>query len=354
LTISPHPQGGDSLILQKEYGDQTMKKRILLAVLIGTLMMASAIAKDVTLLNASYDPTRELYKDVNQAFAAQWKAQHGDTVTIRMSHGGSGKQARSVVDGLPADVVTLALAYDIDAMADHGLLAKDWQKRLPDNASPYTSTIVFLVRKGNPKGIKDWPDLLKPDVKVITPNPKTSGGARWNFLAAWGYALKQPGGNEAKARAFVRDLYRHVPVLDTGARGATNTFVQRGIGDVLLAWEDEALLSQREAGKDGLQIVVPSVSILAEPPVAVVDKNVDQHGTREVAEAYLKFLYSPQAQELEAKHFYRPRSAEVAQKYAAQFPKVNTFTIDELGGWRQAQAKFFADGAIFDQIGPGN
>jgi sulfate/thiosulfate transport system substrate-binding protein len=331
-----------------------MKKRTLLLAIAGTLLAASAMAKDFTLLNASYDPTRELYKDVNQAFAAQWKAQHGDTVTIRMSHGGSGKQARSVVDGLPADVVTLALAYDIDAMADHELLAKDWQKRLPDNASPYTSTIVFLVRKGNPKGIKDWPDLLKPGVKVITPNPKTSGGARWNFLAAWGYALKQPGGNEAKARAFVRDLYQHVPVLDTGARGATNTFVQRGIGDVLLAWEDEALLSQREVGKDGFQIVVPSVSILAEPPVAIVDQNVDQHGTREVAEAYLKFLYSPQGQELEAKHFYRPRSAEGAQKYAAQFPKVNTFTIDELGGWRQAQAKFFADGAIFDQIGPGN
>jgi sulfate/thiosulfate transport system substrate-binding protein len=331
-----------------------MKKRTVLLAIVGTLMAASAMAKDVTLLNASYDPTRELYKDVNQAFAAQWKAQHGDTVTIQMSHGGSGKQARSVVDGLPADVVTLALAYDVDAVADHGLLAKDWQKRLPDNASPYTSTIVFLVRKGNPKGIKDWPDLLKPGVKVITPNPKTSGGARWNFLAAWGYALKQPGGDEAKARAFVRDLYQRVPVLDTGARGATNTFVQRGIGDVLLAWENEALLSQRELGKDGFQIVLPSVSILAEPPVALVDKNVDQHGTREVAQAYLKFLYSPQGQELEAKHFYRPRSAEVARKYAAQFPKVNTFTIDELGGWRQAQAKFFADGAIFDQIGPGN
>ncbi|SHM13842.1 sulfate ABC transporter substrate-binding protein [Rhodanobacter sp. OK091] len=331
-----------------------MKKRTVLLAIVGTLMAASAMAKDVTLLNASYDPTRELYKDVNQAFAAQWKAQHGDTVTIQMSHGGSGKQARSVVDGLPADVVTLALAYDVDAVADHGLLAKDWQKRLPDNASPYTSTIVFLVRKGNPKGIKDWPDLLKPGVKVITPNPKTSGGARWNFLAAWGYALKQPGGNEVKARAFVRDLYRQVPVLDTGARGATNTFAQRGIGDVLLAWENEALLSQRELGKDGFQIVLPSISILAEPPVAIVDKNVDQHGTREVADAYLKFLYSPQGQELEAKHFYRPRSAEVARKYAAQFPKVNTFTIDELGGWRQAQAKFFADGAIFDQIGPGN
>lgn len=331
-----------------------MKKRTVLLAIVGTLMAASAMAKDVTLLNASYDPTRELYKDVNQAFAAQWKAQHGDAVTIQMSHGGSGKQARSVVDGLPADVVTLALAYDVDAVADHGLLAKDWQKRLPDNASPYTSTIVFLVRKGNPKGIKDWPDLLKPGVKVITPNPKTSGGARWNFLAAWGYALKQPGGNEVKARAFVRDLYRQVPVLDTGARGATNTFAQRGIGDVLLAWENEALLSQRELGKDGFQIVLPSISILAEPPVAIVDKNVDQHGTREVADAYLKFLYSPQGQELEAKHFYRPRSAEVARKYAAQFPRVNTFTIDELGGWRQAQAKFFADGAIFDQIGPGN
>lgn len=331
-----------------------MKRRTVLLAIVGTLMAASVLAKDVTLLNASYDPTRELYKDVNQAFTAQWKAQHGDTVTIQMSHGGSGKQARSVVEGLPADVVTLALAYDVDAVADHGLIAKDWQKRLPDNASPYTSTIVFLVRKGNPKGIKDWPDLLKSGVKVITPNPKTSGGARWNFLAAWGYALKQPGGNEARAQAFVRDLYRHVPVLDTGARGATNTFVQRGIGDVLLAWENEALLSQRELGKDGFQIVLPSISILAEPPVALVGKNVDQHGTREVAEAYLKFLYSPQGQELEAKHFYRPRSAEVERKYAAQFPKVNTFTIDELGGWRQAQVKFFADGAIFDQIGPGN
>lgn len=332
-----------------------MKKRTVLLAIAGTLMATSAMARDVTLLNVSYDPTRELYKDVDQAFAAQWKAQHGDTVTIRMSHGGSGKQARSVVDGLPADIVTLALAYDIDAVADHNLLAKDWQKRLPDNSSPYTSTIVFLVRKGNPKHIKDWPDLIKPGVQVITPNPKTSGGARWNFLAAWGYALKQPGGNEAKARAFVHDLYRHVPVLDTGARGATNTFVQRGIGDVLLAWENEALLSQQELGKDSFQIVVPSISMLAEPPVAVVDKNVDQHGTRMVAEAYLKFLYSPQGQELEARHFYRPRSTAVAKKYAAQFPKVNTFTIrDEFGTWRQAQAKFFADGAIFDQIGPGS
>ncbi len=331
-----------------------MNKRTVILAMAGTLMAASAMAKDVTLLNASYDPTRELYKEVNQAFAAQWKAQHGDTVTIQMSHDGSGKQARSVVEGLPADVVTLALAYDIDAVSDHGLIAKDWQQRLPDNASPYTSTIVFLVRKGNPKHIKDWPDLIKSGVQVITPNPKTSGGARWNFLAAWGYALKQPGGNEAKAKAFVQALYKNVPVLDTGARGSTNTFVQRGVGDVLLAWENEALLSQKKLGKDSLEIVVPSISILAEPPVAVVDKNVDQHGTRQVAEAYLKFLYSPEGQALEAKNFYRPRSPQAAQKFAAQFPKVNTFTIaEQFGSWRQVQAKFFADGAIFDQIGPG-
>ncbi|MDQ6648086.1 MAG: sulfate ABC transporter substrate-binding protein [Pseudomonadota bacterium] len=331
-----------------------MNKRTVILAMAGTLMAASAMAKDVTLLNASYDPTRELYKEVNQAFAAQWKAQHGDTVTIQMSHDGSGKQARSVVEGLPADVVTLALAYDIDAVSDHGLIAKDWQQRLPDNASPYTSTIVFLVRKGNPKHIKDWPDLIKSGVQVITPNPKTSGGARWNFLAAWGYALKQPGGNEAKAKAFVQALYKNVPVLDTGARGSTNTFVQRGVGDVLLAWENEALLSQKKLDKDSLEIVVPSISILAEPPVAVVDKNVDQHGTRQVAEAYLKFLYSPEGQALEAKNFYRPRSPQAAQKFAAQFPKVNTFTIaEQFGSWRQVQAKFFADGAIFDQIGPG-
>jgi len=331
-----------------------MKIRTALTALAGTLLAASAMAKDVTLLNVSYDPTRELYKAVNTAFAAQWKAQHGDTVTIRMSHGGSGKQARAVVDGLPADVVTLALAYDIDAVADHGLLDKQWQQRLPDNASPYTSTIVFLVRKGNPKGIHDWNDLIKPGVQVITPNPKTSGGARWNFLAAWGYALKQPGGDEAKARAFVKALFQHVPVLDTGARGATNTFAQRGIGDVLLAWENEALLAKGEAGGDRLEIVVPSISILAEPPVAVVDKNVDAHGTRQVAEAYLKFLYSPQAQEIEARNFYRPRSQAIAAKYAAQFPQVKTFTLaDVFGTWRQAQAKFFADGGVFDQIGPG-
>jgi len=309
----------------------------------------------VTLLNVSYDPTRELYKDINRAFAADWKAKHGGDITIQMSHGGSGKQARSVLDGLPADVVTLALAYDIDALADRGLLAKNWQSRLPDNSAPYTSTIVFLVRKGNPKHIKDWPDLIRPGVQVITPNPKTSGGARWNFLAAWGYALKQPGGNEAKARAFVHALFQHVPVLDTGARGATNTFVQRGMGDVLLAWENEAFLAQRELGKDRFDIVVPSMTILAEPPVAVVDANVAKDGNRAVAEAYLKFLYTPQAQDIEARHFYRPRLPQVARKYASQFPSVKTFTIAQLfGDWRKAQAKFFADGGVFDQIGPGS
>ena len=336
------------------------KTRLMLALLL-TLAAASTHAKDVTLLNVSYDPTRELYRDLNNTFVAQWKTQHADdNVTIQMSHGGSGKQARSVVEGLPADIVTLALAYDIDAVADHGLLAKNWQTRLPDNAAPYTSTIVFLVRKGNPKGIKDWPDLIKPGIQVITPNPKTSGGARWNFLAAWGYALKQPGGNDAKAKEYVQTLYKHVPVLDTGARGATNTFVQRGVGDVLIAWESEALLAQQElakqsSSKDGFDIVVPSISILAEPPVAVVDSNVDKHGTRAIAEAYVKFLYSPAGQTIEAKNFYRPRLPEVSAKYTAQFPKVNTFTINDVfGDWRKAQAKFFADDAIFDQIGPGS
>jgi len=332
-----------------------MNLRSALLTLLAALATTTAAASNVTLLNASYDPTRELYRDVDSAFAAQWKAQHGDTLTVRMSHGGSGKQARAVVDGLPADVVTLALAYDIDALADRKLLAADWQQRLPDNSAPYTSTIVFLVRKGNPKHIRDWSDLVRPGVQVITPNPKTSGGARWNFLAAWGYALKAPGGNEAKARAFVHALYQHVPVLDTGARGATNTFVQRGMGDVLLAWENEALLARQEAGGDGVEIVVPSVSILAEPPVAVVDRNVDKHGTRAAAEAYLKFLYSPQGQAIAAKHFYRPRSPEVAAQFAHQFPRVNLFTIkDVFGSWRQVQAKFFADGAVFDQIGPGS
>jgi len=334
-----------------------MKKNKTILLLLALLMLAAgpAWARDITLLNVSYDPTRELYQDINRAFAAQWKAQHGDNLAIRMSHGGSGTQARSVVDGLPADVVTLALASDIDALADHGLVEKNWQQRLPDNASPYTSTIVFLVRKGNPKHIEDWPDLIKPGVQVITPNPKTSGGARWNFLAAWGYALQRPDGNEAKARAFVHALFQHVPVLDTGARGATNTFVQRGIGDVLLAWENEAFLAQRELGKDKFDIVVPSMTILAEPPVAVVDANVAKDGNRAVAEAYLKFLYTPQAQDIEARHFYRPRLPQVARKYASQFPSVKTFTIAQLfGDWRKAQAKFFADGGVFDQIGPGS
>ena len=313
---------------------------------------AQAPAADITLLNVSYDPTRELYKDVNAAFAAQWKAEKGDNVTINASHGGSGKQARAVIDGLEADVVTLALAYDIDAIAEKGFRAADWPKKFPDNATPYTSTIVFLVRKGNPKGIKDWGDLIKPGVEVITPNPKTSGGARWNYLAAWGYALKQPGGDEAKAKAFVTALFKNVPVLDTGARGSTTTFVQRGIGDVLLAWENEALLAQQELGKDQFEIVAPSLSILAEPPVAVVDKVVDKRGTRAVSEAYLKFLYTPQAQEIAAKRYYRPRDAEVAAKYANTFPKVTTFTIDDVfGGWKKAQTAHFADGGVFDQIG---
>lgn len=321
----------------------------------GMLATAAVSAKDVTLLNVSYDPTRELYREINSAFEAQWKTQHGENVIVWMSHGGSGKQARSVVEGLPADIVTLALAYDIDVIADHGRVAKNWQQRLPDHAAPYTSTIVFLVRKGNPKGIKDWPDLIRQGVQVITPNPKSSGGARWNFLAAWGYAFKQPGGNEASATAFVRDLYRHVPVLDTGARGSTNTFVQREIGDVLIAWESEALLVQQQPGNAGFQIVVPSLTILTEPPVAVVDRNVDRHGTRAVAEAYVQFLYSPQAQEIAAKNFYRPQSTEVALRHADQFPVIHTFTIDELfGGWRQAQARFFDEGAIFDQISTGS
>lgn len=325
--------------------------------LLGALLCVGAFgaqAADVSLLNVSYDPTRELYKDINAAFAQQWKAQTGDTVTINASHGGSGKQARSVIDGLEADVVTLALAYDIDAVAEKGLIAADWQKRLPHNATPYSSTIVFLVRKGNPKGIKDWNDLVKPGVEVITPNPKTSGGARWNYLAAWGYALRQPGGNDAKAKEFVAALFKNVPVLDTGARGSTTTFVQRGIGDVLLAWENEALLARQELGKDQFEIIAPSLSILAEPPVALVDKVVDKRGTRAVAEAYLKFLYTPAAQELAGKHYYRPHEAAAAAKYAEVFPKVTTFTIDEqFGGWKKAQALHFADGGVFDQLGVG-
>jgi sulfate/thiosulfate transport system substrate-binding protein len=317
----------------------------------GLALIGSATAADVTLLNVSYDPTRELYQEVNTAFAAYWKGKTGQTVTVQQSHGGSGKQARAVIDGLPADIVTLALAYDIDAIADRGVIAKDWQKRLPNNSAPYTSTIVLLVRKGNPKQIKDWDDLVRPGISVITPNPKTSGGARWNYLAAWGYALRRWGGDEAKARDFVGKLYHNVPVLDGGARGSTTTFVERGIGDVLIAWENEAILAAKELGKDKFEIVVPSVSILAEPPVAVVDKVVNKHGTRVVAQGYLEFLYSDQGQEISARHFYRPRNPAIAQKYAAQFPKINLFTIDELfGGWRKAQAMHFSDGGVFDQL----
>ena len=307
---------------------------------------------DTTLLNVSYDPTRELYQAVNAAFAKQWKASTGETVTIRQSHGGSGKQARSVIDGLDADVVTLALAYDIDAIHDHGKqLPADWQKRLPNNASPYTSTIVFLVRKGNPKRITDWPDLAKSGVDVITPNPKTSGGARWNYLAAWGYALKQPGGNADSAKAFVKRIYANTKVLDSGARGSTTTFVERGIGDVLIAWENEAHLSVKELGADKFEIVTPSLSILAEPPVSVVDKVVDKRGTRKVASAYLDFLYTPEGQEIAAKNFYRPRDAKIAAKYAQQFAPVKLLTVDgDFGGWRTAQKTHFDDGGVFDQI----
>lgn len=316
------------------------------------LSAGAAAAADITLLNVSYDPTRELYVDVNKAFAADWAKSHpGDTVKINQSHGGSGKQARSVIDGLEADVVTLALAYDIDAIAEKGYLAKDWQKRLPDNASPYTSTIVFLVRKGNPKGIKDWDDLVKPGIKIVTPNPKTSGGARWNYLAAWGYALKKNGGDEAKAKDFVKALYKNAPVLDTGARGSTVTFVERNIGDVLIAWENEAYLSVNELGPDKFDIITPSISILAEPPVAVVDKVVDKKGTRAISEAYLKFLYTPIGQEIAAKNYYRPRDEQVAAKYKDKFAKVDLFTIDQVfGGWQKAQKTHFADGGVFDQI----
>jgi sulfate transport system substrate-binding protein len=306
----------------------------------------------VTLLNASYDPTRELYQDFNAAFAKYWQAKAGDSVTVNQSHGGSGKQARAVIDGLEADVVTLALAYDIDEISQKAkLIPPDWQKRLPQNSSPYTSTIVLLVRKGNPKGIKDWGDLVKPGISVITPNPKTSGGARWNYLAAWGYVLRQPGGDEAKAKDFVARLYKNVPVLDSGARGSTTTFVERGIGDVFISWENEALLAVKELGQDKFEIVLPSVSILAEPPVTVVDKVVDKRGTRAVAQAYLEYLYTEEGQKIAAKHYYRPRLASVATAYTGQFPAVPLFTIDEVfGGWDKAQKTHFADGGTFDQI----
>ena len=311
-----------------------------------------AQAKDFTLLNVSYDPTRELYVDFNKAFAAHWKAKTGDTVTVKQSHGGSGKQARSVIDGLDADVVTLALAYDVDELAERAkLIPADWQKRLPHNSSPYTSTYIFLVRKGNPKGIRNWDDLVKPGVSVITANPKTSGGARWGYLAAYGFALKQPGGNDAKARDFVAKLFSNVPVLDSGARGSTVTFAERGIGDVLLAWENEAHLSLKEFGADKFDIVYPPLSILAEPPVTVVDKNADRKGNRAVAEAYLQYLYSPEGQELAARHFYRPIDAKVAAKHDKAFPKISLFTIDEVfGGWTKAQKTHFNDGGVFDQI----
>jgi sulfate/thiosulfate-binding protein len=310
-----------------------------------------AMAKDITLLNVSYDPTRELYQDYNAAFAKYWKAKTGDTVTVKTSHGGSGKQGRAVIDGLEADVVTLALAYDIDEIAHRAkLLPADWQTRLQHNSAPYTSTIVFLVRKGNPKGVKDWDDLVKPGIAVITPNPKTSGGARWNYLAAWGFALKKFG-NDAKAQQFVASLYKNVPVLDSGARGATTTFVERGIGDVLIAWENEALLARKELGPDKFDVVAPSVSILAEPPVAVVDKVVDKHGTRAVAQAYLEYLYSSEGQEIAGHHYYRPIDATAAARFAKQFPKLSLFKIDEVfGGWSQAQKTHFADGGVFDQI----
>jgi sulfate/thiosulfate-binding protein len=326
-----------------------------LAAALPILALAGPLAA-AELLNVSYDPTRELYQEFNAAFAAKWKTDTGEDITIQQSHGGSGKQARAVIDGLEADVVTLALAYDITAIADKGLIAKNWQSRLADNSAPYTSTIVFLVRKGNPKGIRDWSDLTKEGIQVITPNPKTSGGARWNYLAAWGYGLRSAGNDEAKARNFVADIYRNVPVLDTGARGATVTFVERGIGDVLIAWENEAFLALQQFGSDKFEIIAPSVSILAEPPVAVVDSVVDKKGTRKEAEAYLSYLYSPEGQEIAAKNFYRPRVAEIAAKYAERFPKIQLFTVDELfGGWDNAQATHFAEGGIFDQIyKPGN
>ncbi|SDN33674.1 sulfate ABC transporter substrate-binding protein [Bacillus sp. OK048] len=309
------------------------------------------VKKEVELLNVSYDPTREFYEEFNQSFAAYWEKENGQKVTINQSHGGSGKQSRSVIDGLEADVVTLALAYDIDAIAQAGKLSEDWQTKLDHNSSPYTSTIVFLVRKGNPKGIKDWDDLVKQGVSVITPNPKTSGGARWNYLAAWGYALKQNNNNEDKAKEFVTKLFKNVPVLDSGARGSTTTFVERGIGDVLLAWENEAYLALNELGKDKFEIINPSISILAEPPVTVVDKTAKKHGTEEVAKAYLDYLYTDEGQEIAAKNYYRPRTEAVAKKYEDQFPKINLFTIDEVfDGWKNAQKTHFDDGGVFDEI----
>ncbi|ANQ85437.1 sulfate ABC transporter substrate-binding protein [Azoarcus olearius] len=325
-------------------------KSLVIAAALAVGVTGTALAQ-TTLLNVSYDPTRELYKDFNAAFAKHWEAKTGEKLSVKQSHGGSGKQARTVIDGLDADVVTLALAYDIDAIAEKGkLLPADWQKRLPHNSTPYTSTIVFLVRKGNPKGIKDWDDLVKPGVAVITPNPKTSGGAQWNYLAAWEFAKRKYGGDD-KARDFVSRLYKNVPVLDSGARGSTVTFVERGMGDVLLAWENEAIMSIKELGPDKFDIVVPPLSILAEPPVAVVDKNVDKKGTRKVAQAYLEYLYTEEGQEIAARNYYRATDPKIAAKYASQFPKATLFTIDEaFGGWQKAAKTHFADGGVFDQI----
>jgi len=326
-----------------------LRAPVLLAAVLGWSAHAADEANHVKLLNVSYDPTRELYEDFNAVFAKHWQQTHGQTLNIEASHGGSGKQARAVIDGLEADVVTLALAADVDAVAQAGLLSGDWESRLPEHSAPYTSTIVFLVRKGNPKQIRDWDDLAKPGIQVITPNPKTSGGARWNYLAAWAYGQQKYGG-ESGARDFIKKLYANVPVLDTGARGSTTTFVQRGIGDVLLAWENEAFLAIKELGPDSLEIVAPSLSILAEPSVAVVDKNVDKHGTRAVAEAYLQYLYTKEGQEIVAKNFYRPRNADVASRYAKVFPSIKLVTIQDFGGWTKAQQTHFAEGGVFDQI----
>ena len=329
--------------------------RFFQTLIIGITLLAGAKvanAAEVTLLNVSYDPTRELYQELNAGFAKQWEAKSKDKVTIKQSHGGSGRQARSVIDGLDADVVTLALAYDIDEIATRGkLLPPNWQKRLPNNSSPYTSTIVFLVRKGNPKGIRDWDDLIKAGVSVVTPNPKTSGGARWNYLAAWAYAARKFGGDEGKVKEFVGKLYKNVPVLDTGARGSLTTFTERGIGDVFISWENEAFLATKELGPDKFEIVLPSLSILAEPPVALVDRVADKRGTRKVAQAYLEYLYTPEAQEIIGKHFYRPIDAAVAARFDKQFPKLNLVTVDDtFGGWQKAQKTHFVDGAVFDQI----
>ena len=328
-----------------------MFSKFISAAIWALIATGTAHAAESSLLNVSYDPTRELYQDFNKAFAAQWKSKSGEELKIKQSHGGSGKQARAVIDGLQADVVTLALAYDIDEIASRGLIAKDWQKRLPNNSSPYTSTIVFLVRKGNPKKIIDWNDIARPGISVITPNPKTSGGARWNHLAAWGYALKQPGGSEKSAQEFLGKIYKNVPVLDSGARGSTTTFIERGIGDVLLTWENEALLAIKELGPDKVEIVAPSLSILAEPPIAVVDKVVDRRGTRKQAEAYLQYLYTEEGQEIAAQNYYRPTNEKISKKYASQYPKIKLITVEEIAGnWTKAQKTHFADGGIFDQI----